>query len=357
MAAMKTGVAKKPIENWDLYIEELQKRMGLSNKLIMQMKSACKRQPKRVVLADAQQYNMLKAAEIALNEKLAIPILLGNEVVIRKMISDHELELNGVEIIDNKADSEKARRKTFANILLEKQQRNGMTPVSALDAMLHRNYFAPMLVETGFADAVLSGLTRNYPDSITPFLQIIGKKDTNRIVSGMYIIITKQGPLFLADCTVNKTVCENDLVDITLLAAEEIRKFKIEPRIAMLSYSNFGSIKSESTDCQRKAVRILHEKYPELIVDGEMQASIALDQELMLNNYPFSKLIGKRPNTLIFQNLAAANISQKLLQEIGSLEVIGPILTGMKKSVHVLRMGSSVKEIVNMIMVAGMNAE
>ncbi len=357
MAAMKTGVAKKPIENWDLYIEELQKRMGLSNKLIMQMKSACKRQPKRVVLADAQQYNMLKAAEIALNEKLAIPILLGNEVVIRKMISDHELELNGVEIIDNKADSEKARRKTFANILLEKQQRNGMTPVSALDAMLHRNYFAPMLVETGFADAVLSGLTRNYPDSITPFLQIIGKKDTNRIVSGMYIIITKQGPLFLADCTVNKTVCENDLVDITLLAAEEIRKFKIEPRIAMLSYSNFGSIKSESTDCQRKAVRILHEKYPELIVDGEMQASIALDQELMLNNYPFSKLIGKRPNTLIFPNLAAANISQKLLQEIGSLEVIGPILTGMKKSVHVLRMGSSVKEIVNMIMVAGMNAE
>ena len=357
MAAMKTGVAKKPIENWDLYIEELQKRMGLSNKLIMQMKSACKRQPKRVVLADAQQYNMLKAAEIALNEKLAIPILLGNEVVIRKMISDHELELNGVEIIDNKADSEKARRKTFANILLEKQQRNGMTPVSALDAMLHRNYFAPMLVETGFADAVLSGLTRNYPDSITPFLQIIGKKDTNRIVSGMYIIITKQGPLFLADCTVNKTVCENDLVDITLLAAEEIRKFKIEPRIAMLSYSNFGSIKSESTDCQRKAVRILHEKYPELIVDGEMQASIALDQELMLNNYPFSKLIGKRPNTLIFPNLAAANISQKLLQEIGNLEVIGPILTGMKKSAHVLRMGSSVKEIVNMIMVAGMNAE
>ena len=214
-----------------------------------------------------------------------------------------------------------------------------------------------MLVETGYADAVLSGLTRNYPDSITPFLQIIGKKENSRLVSGMYIVITKEGPMFLADCTVNREVCENDLVDITLLAAEEIRKFKIEPRIAMLSYSNFGSIKSTGPICQRNAVKILHEKYPDLIVDGEMQASVALDQELLEANYPFSKLVNKKPNTLIFPNLASANISQKLLQEIGGMEVIGPILTGMKKSAHVLRMGSSVKEIVNMIMVAGMNAD
>lgn len=357
MAAMKTGVAKLPIRDWDQYVEELQSRMGISNKLVMQMKSACKRSPKRVVLADAQQYEMLKAAEIALNEKLAVPVLVGDEKVIRKLIKDHELELNGIEIIDNKSDSEKERRKEFANILFEKQQRSGMTPISAMDAMFHRNYYAPMLVETGYADAVLSGLTRNYPDSITPFLQIIGKKDSNRIVSGMYIVNTKEGPLFLADCTVNKTVCENDLVDITLLAAEEIRKFKIEPRIAMLSYSNFGSIRNDGPECQRKAVKILHEKYPDLIVDGEMQASVALDPELLLKNYPFSKLINKKPNTLIFPNLAAANISQKLLQETGELEVIGPILTGMKKSAHVLRMGSSVKEIVHMIMVAGMNAE
>lgn len=355
-AAMDTGIAKKPITNWTSYTEELQKRMGLSNKLKMQMKSACKRSPKRVVLADGQHYNMLKAAEIVLNEKLAIPILIGNEVVIRKMISDHELELNGVEIIDNKADSEKARRKTFAKILLEKQQRKGMTPISALDIMLHRNYFAPMLVETGYADAVLSGLTRNYPDSIKPFLQIIGKKKSCRIVSGMYIVNTKQGPLFLADCTVNQIPCEKDLVDITIQSAEEIRKFKIEPHIAMLSYSNFGSVKSESTYCQRKAVEILHNDFPELIVDGEMQASVALDTDLAMNNFPFSKLNSKKANTLIFPNLAAANISQKLLQEISDLEVIGPILTGMNKSAHVLRMGSSVKEIVDMIMVAGMNA-
>lgn len=357
MAAMKSGVAKLPIRDWDLYIEELQKRMGLTSKLLMQMKMACKREPKRVVLADAQHYNMLKAAEIVHNEGLAEPILLGNEKVIRKLIKDHELELNGVEIIDNKSDEEKERRWKFAQLLFEKQQRNGMNLVAAKDAMLHRNYFAPMLVETGYADAVLSGLTRSYPDSITPFLQIIGKKENSRIVSGMYIVMTKEGPMFLADCTVNREVCENDLVDITLLAAEEIRKFKIEPRIAMLSYSNFGSIKSTGPICQRNAVKILHEKYPDLIVDGEMQASVALDQELLEANYPFSKLVNKKPNTLIFPNLASANISQKLLQEIGGMEVIGPILTGMKKSAHVLRMGSSVKEIVNMIMVAGMNAD
>jgi len=357
MAAMKTGVAKLPIRDWDQYLEELQRRMGISNKLIMQMKAACKREPKRVVLADAQQYEMLKAAEIVHNENLAIPVLLGDEDVIRELIKDHELELNGVEIIDNKSDAEKERRREFANILFEKQHRNGMTPISAADAMLHRNYFAPMLVETGYADAVLSGLTRNYPDSITPFLQIIGKKESTRVVSGMYIVNTKEGPLFLADCTVNRRVCEDDLVDITLLAAEEIRKFKIEPRIAMLSYSNFGSIRSNGPECQQKAVKILHEKYPDLIVDGEMQASVALDPELMHKNYPFCKLNNKKPNTLIFPNLAAANISQKLLQETGELEVIGPILTGMKKSAHVLRMGSNVKEIVNMIMVAGMNAE
>jgi len=356
-AAMDSGVAKKPIEDWNAYIAELQKRMGLSNKLKMQMKSACKRSPKRVVLADAQQYNMLKAAEIVWNEKIAVPVLLGDEVVIREMIKDHELELNGVEIIDNKSDSEKARRKEFANILLEKQQRSGFTLISALDAMLHRNYFAPMLVETGYADAVLSGLTRNYPDSIKPFLQVIGKKESSRTVSGMYIVNTKEGPLFLADCTVNQTPCENDLVDITLQAADEIRKFKVEPRIAMLSYSNFGSIKSNGTDCQRKAVAMLHDNHPELIVDGEMQASVALDPELAKNNFPFSKLNGNKANTLIFPNLAAANISQKLLQETANLEVIGPILTGLNKSAHVLRMGSSVKEIVDMIMVAGMNAE
>ena len=356
MAAMGTGVAQKPIKDWDAYIEELQKRMGITNKLKMQMKSACKRAPKRVVLADAHKYNMLKAAEIVWNENLAIPVLLGDEEIIKQKIAHHELELEGVEIIDHKSAKEKERLEEFAKVLFEKQQRNGMTMVSAMDALSHRNYYAPMLVESGYADAVLLGLTRNYPDSVIPLLQVIGKRKDSRIVSGMYIVNTKEGPLFMADCTVNKTPCDKDLVDITLLAADEIRKFKIEPKIAMLSYSNFGSIKANGTNCMRTAVEYLHENYPNLIVDGEMQASVAFDQELMKGTFPFSKLVNNNVNTIIFPNLAAANIAQKLLQEIGKMEVIGPILTGMNKSAHVLRMGSSVKEIVDMIMVAVLNA-
>jgi malate dehydrogenase (oxaloacetate-decarboxylating)(NADP+) len=356
-AAMESGIAKKPITNWKTYIEELQKRLGLSNKLKMQMKAACKRSPKRVVLADAQNYNMLKAAEIVHNEKLAIPVLLGDKEVIEKIISENELELGGVEIIDNKCKEEKARRQKFAKILLQKQQRNGMTPTSAQDAMLHRNYFGPMLVETGFADAVLSGLTRSYPDSLSPSLQISGKRDDTRIVSGMYIFNGKQGPYFLSDCTVNQEPCERDLVDIALQTAEEVRRFKLEPRIAMLSYSNFGSVRGNATDCQRNATAILHKEHPELIVDGEMQANIALNPDLAKESFPFSKLNGKSANTLIFPNLASANIAQKLLQETHNVEVIGPILNGMKKPVHILAMGSGVNQIVNMVMVAVMDAQ
>ncbi|MCF6169992.1 MAG: NADP-dependent malic enzyme [Bacteroidales bacterium] len=356
-AAIESGIAGSPITDWPAYVEELRKRLGLSNKLKMQMKAACKRKPKRVVLADAQRYNMLKAAEIVKNENLAVPVLLGDKEVIEGIIRKNELELDGVEIIDNKCKEEKNRRQEFAKILLEKQQRKGMTPTSALDAMLHRNYFAPMLVETAYADAVLSGLTRNYPDSIRPFLQIIGKRDDTRIVSGMYIFNGKEGPLFLSDCTVNQEPCAKDLVDITLQTAEEVRRFKIEPRIAMLSYSNFGSVKGRVPDCQREAVEILHRDHPGLIVDGEMQASIAMNPELAKDSFPFSKLNGKKANTLIFPNLAAANIAQKLMQQITDIEVIGPVLNGMKKPAHVLQMGSGVNEIVNMIMVAVMDAQ
>jgi malate dehydrogenase (oxaloacetate-decarboxylating)(NADP+) len=356
-AAMDSGIARRPITNWKAYTEELQKRLGLSNKLKMQMKAACKRNPKRVVLTDAQNYNMLKAAEIVWNEKLATPVLLGDKEVIESLIKENELELEGVEIIDNKCKEEKERRKEFAQILWEKRQRKGMTLTGAMDAMLHRNYFGPMLVETGFADAVLSGLTRSYPDSIRPSLEIIGKRDDTRIVSGMYIFNGKQGTFFLSDCTVNQDPCDKDLVDIALQTAEEVRRFKIEPRIAMLSYSNFGTVKGNVTDCQRKAVEILHRDYPDLIVDGEMQASVALNPELAKKSFPFSKLNGKRANTLIFPNLAAANIAQKMVQEITDIEVIGPILNGMKKPVHILQMGSGVNEIVNMIMVAVMDAQ
>ncbi|NOY49591.1 MAG: NADP-dependent malic enzyme [Chlorobi bacterium] len=356
-AAMDSGIAKKPIEDWDTYKEELRKRLGLSNPLMRQMKAACKRSPKKIVLADGQDYSILKAAEIVRNEKLAEPILIGDIKVIKRKIKENELELEGVEIIDNKCDDEKARRFEFAKLLWQKQQRKGMTLTAAQDAMLHRNYFAPMLVETGYADAVIKGLTRNYPDSIKPSLQIIGKKPDCATVSGMYIINRKEGPLFLSDCTVNKEPTSEELVGITLQTAKEVELLKIKPKISLLSYSNFGSVPGKLNDRLKKAVEILHRDYPELIVDGEMQASVALDAELQKNNFPFSKLNGEAANTLIFPNLASANIAHKLLYETIDGDIIGPVLNGMNKSVQVLRMGASVNEIVNMIMVAVMHVE
>jgi len=355
-AAIESGVALKTITNWSTYREELRKRLGLSNPLMRQMRAACKRNPKRVVLTDAQDYKMLKAAEIVLNEKLATPILLGDKEVINRIIKENELELNGVEIIDNKSAKEKNRRQKFAKILFERQQREGMTLTSALDEMQHRNYFGPMLVETGEADAVISGLTRNYPDSIRPSLQIIGRRDNCKVVSGMYIVNTNDGPYFLSDCTVNKEPTAEEIVGITLQTVEEVKRFKIEPRVAILSYSNFGSVKGILTSKLRKAINILHRDYPDLIVDGEMQASTALNSDLMKENFPFSKLKGKAANTLIFPNLSSANITHKVIKELTDYEVIGPVLNGMKKPVQVLTMGSAVNDIVNMIMVSVMDA-
>jgi len=356
-AAIETGVARKPIEDWDKYNELLIKRLGISNPLIRQIKSTAKRDPKRVVFAEAENYKMLKAAEIVMNEKLAIPILLGNESYIKELIETNELELDGVEIIDPKSKEEKNNRLKFAEIYWKKRQRKGATITSAQDAMLHRNYFSPMLVETGYADAMISGLTRNYPDTLRPAIEIIGKKEGARIVSGMYIINTKEGPYFLADCTVNKNPTVEDMVEITLQTAFAVRQFKITPRIAFVSYSNFGSNDGNIPQKQREAVAILHRDHPELIVDGEMQVNVALDEEIMSEVFPFSKLTGGRANTLIFPYLTAGNIAYKLLQTMGKFEVIGPVINGLSKSVHVLQIGSSVSEIVNMVMIAVLDAQ
>jgi malate dehydrogenase (oxaloacetate-decarboxylating)(NADP+) len=356
-AAMETGVARKPITDWDKYNEELIKRLGISNPLIRQIKMTAKRDPKRVVFAEAENYKMLKAAEIVMNENLAIPILLGNKEYIHELIAANELELDGVEIIDPKSKEEKQNRLKFADLYWKKRQRKGVTVTSAQDAMLHRNYFSPMLVETGFADAMISGLTRNYPDTLRPAIEIIGKKEGARIVSGMYIINTKEGPYFLADCTVNKNPTVEEMVEITLQTAFAVRQFKITPRIAFVSYSNFGSNDGNIPQKQREAVAILHRDHPDLIVDGEMQVNVALDEEIINEVFPFSKLSGGKANTLIFPYLTAGNIAYKLLQSMGKFEVIGPIINGLSKSVHVLQIGSSVSEIVNMVMIAVMDAQ
>jgi len=356
-AAIDSGIAKKHITNWAAYKESLRKRMGLSNPLKRQMKATAKKAPKRIVMSDADHYNILKAAEIVHNEKLAIPILLGNKKRIEEIIEENQLELEGIQIIDPNCESEAKRRKEFADILYKKRQRKGLTLAGANEYMHHKNYFAPMLVETGVADAVLAGMTRSYPSTIRPALQIIGKKPDLNIVSGMYIVNTKEGPLFLSDTTVNQMPGAEELVEITVQTAQAVKRFNIDPVIALNSYSNFGSVNGNSPNRMREAVKILHERYPELKVDGEIQANVALNQELMKENFSFAEILGKKVNTLIFPNLAASNAAYKLLGELTDFELIGPILNGMNKPVHVLQMGSAVNEIVNMVMIAVMDAQ
>lgn len=356
-AAMDTGVARKPIKNWESYKEELNKRLGISNPLMRQIKGRAKRDVQRVVFGEAEDYNMLKAAEIVLNEKTAIPILLGNVNNIKEIIQEHSLELDGVEIIDPRSDALDSKRKEFAEILFKKKQREGVTMKAANDLLIHRNYFAPMLVETGYADAMISGLTRNYPSTIKPALDVIGMKEGNSLVSGMYIINTKRGPYFFADCTVNKNPTKEDLVDITLQTKYAVEQFRIQPRIAFVSYSNFGSNPGDIPNKQREAIAYLHDHYPEMIVDGEMQANVAVNQSILETNFPFSKLVGGPANTLIFPYLTAGNIAYKLLQELADVEVIGPILNGLNKSVHILPIGSTVTEIVNMVLIAALDAQ
>jgi malate dehydrogenase (oxaloacetate-decarboxylating)(NADP+) len=355
-AAIDTGVARFPINDWDEYREELSKRLGISNPLLRQIKGRAKSDPQRVVFGNANNYNMLKAAEIVMNENIAIPVLLGDKKLLKTSIKENELELDGVEIIDPRAKSEKSRRERFANILYEMHKRDGVTKTSALDNFVNDRYFAPMLVETGDADAMVSGLIRNYPDAIKPALEVIGKREGEELITGMYIINTKRGPLFFSDCTINKNPSMMDLVNITLQTVIAVEKLNIVPRVAFVSYSNFGSNPGNIPEKQREAIKYLHKHYPNIIVDGEMQTNVAINNDILKENFPFSKLVDGPANTLIFPYLTAGNIAFKLLQELSDVEVIGPILNGMNKSVHVMQIGSTVSEIVNMVTIASVDA-
>jgi malate dehydrogenase (oxaloacetate-decarboxylating)(NADP+) len=269
----------------------------------------------------------------------------------------HHLDLHDITIIDPRARSEDERRNHYAELFFQKRKRKGYSLYEAKKVMRERNHFGAMMVEVGEADAMISGLTRKYADPIRPALQIIGVQQGVKRVAGMYIIVTKQGPFFFADTTMNVNPTAQDLVDITVLTAQAVKQFNIIPRIALLSYSNFGSVEGEVPDKVQKAVDLLHANYPGMIVDGEMQANFALNQNLLKELFPFSELVDKKVNTLIFPNLAAGNIAYKLLQEMGGAEAIGPILIGMKKPVHVLQLGSSVREIVNMVTIAVIDAQ
>jgi malate dehydrogenase (oxaloacetate-decarboxylating)(NADP+) len=356
-AASDSGVALEPIDNIDAYIEDLQKKTGHANKLLRSITDKASKNPKRVVFAEGDSYKILKAAQIASDDGIAKPILLGDAKKIRALIEEYSLDLEDAEIIDPKDASEYDRRVKFGELLFKKRQRKGMTLFEAQKAMRERNHFGAMMVEVGEADALISGITRSYPEVIRPALQIIGTADDVEKVAGMYVIFTKDGPVFFADTTVNHNPNAEEIVDITLMVAKAVRNFKIIPRIAMLSYSNFGSANGEGPEKMRKAVSILHKEHPNLIVDGEMQANFALNEDLLQEFFPFSDLNGSKPNTFIFPNLAAGNIAYKMIQEMTNAEVVGPILLGMKKSFHVLQIGCSVREIVNMVKIAVVDAQ
>jgi malate dehydrogenase (oxaloacetate-decarboxylating)(NADP+) len=357
-AAIKSGVARKIITNWAEYEQELSERLGFDNRLVMSIRQKAKQNPKRVVFAEGSNFKILKAAQFVSREKIAKPILLGNEEKIREIINENHLELEGVQIIDLQKDVSNEKREQFANILFEKRQRKGMTYDEALEKMYNRDYFGAMMVETGEADAFISGFTRRYADTIIPTLQVIGVKEEFNHIAGMYIMLSKKGALFLADTTVNMNPTAQVLVDTTMLTAAEVRRFNIEPKIALLSYTNFGALKGQgSPGTVKEAVRILHEKCPELIVDGEMQANYALNGKLRFKRYPFNKLGDADANTLIFPNLSSGNITYKVLQSVGVAESIGPILMGMKKPIHILQRDSSVREIINMVAIAVIDAQ
>lgn len=351
-AAIDSGVAQFIIKDWNEYKEQLAKRLGLDNKLLKNITQKAKRSPKRVVFAEADNYKTLKAATIVHDEGIAKPILLGKLKKIEEIAKEFSLDIEGLTIIDPRSSKEQARKTKYAQMLFEKRKRRGVTLMEARDMVRSRNYFGSCMVEFGDADALISGLTRNYRNTIRPALQVIGKDDTTSKIAGMYIMFTKQGPFFFADTTVNVDPTVQDIVDITLLTAKMVKRLNIVPRVALLSYSNFGSSEEKDAIKMREAAKILHEQYPELIVDGEIQANFALNTELRDEIFPFSDLSKKNTNTLIFPNLSSGNIAYKLMQEMANFETIGPILLGMKKPVHILQLGSSVREIVNMVTIA-----
>ena len=356
-AAMDSGVAKNPIHDWVKYEDELKKRLGLDNKLVRTLTEKAERNPKRVVFAEADNYKVLKAAQTAYEEGVALPILLGRKERLLEMIEEFSMEFPEVEIIDPKSDEELKRRKKYGEVFFEMRKRKGFTEYEALKIMRERNYFGAMMVHMGDADAMISGATRNYRDVLRPAMQVIGTEKGVDKVAGMYILITKKGPLFLADTTVNFDPTAEEIADLTNNVAKTIRKFKITPKIALLSYSNFGSSPGKDANKMSRAVKIIHEKYPTLTVDGEVQANFALNNELMMDKFSFSDLANKEVNTLIFPNLSAGNIAYKLLQEMTAAEAIGPVLVGMRKSIHVLQLGASVREIVNMVKIAAVDAQ
>ncbi len=354
-AAMDSGVAQLDIYDWEQYKVELEERVGAEKRLISRIISRARKDPKRIVFAEADNLKILTAVQMIMDEGIGIPVLLGNTKKIEALIKENDLEIGECEIID--PFYEKEKRKEYGRLLHEKRKRKGVSLYEGESLMLDRNYFGAMMVETGEADALISGLLSNYAKCLRPALQILGAEDNVERVAGMYIMRNKKGTYFLADTTVNIDPSASQLVDIIGLSARAVRFFDFEPKMAMLSYSNFGSQKGALPAKAAEAVKLAKEKWPDLIIDGEMQANVALNKKLLEKAYPFSELAGENVNTLIFPDLSSANIAYNILMEIGGSEAIGPILMGMKKPVHILQNGSSSRDIFNMAAIAVVDAQ
>ncbi len=355
-AAVESGVARYAIEDWEHYEADLLSRVGIGQKLVVEIINQARRHPKRVVFAEADDYTVLKAAEMVAEQGIAMPVLLGRKRTIEELSRSHSIHgLESAPVIDPLDEPELRAR--YGNILYSKRQRKGVTEGDSRRLMRDRNYFGAAMVESGDADAMVSGRTKEYPKVILPALQLIGTAEEVRRVAGMYIVNTRKGVYFFADTTVNLDPNVEDLVDIIGLTAQTVRVFNIEPCAAVLSFSNFGTTRSPQSDKCKEAVAKARERYPGLIIDGEIQANVALDPYLLEENYPFSNLVGRKVNTLIFPNLESGNIAYKLMGELGGAELIGPVLMGMRKPVQILQLGASVREIVAIVALAVVEAQ
>ncbi|MDG1314542.1 MAG: NADP-dependent malic enzyme [Flavobacteriaceae bacterium] len=355
-AAIKSGVALAPISDWEKYEDSLLERMGSDNKIVRLLFNRAKLKPKRVVFAEADQLNVLKAAQIALEEGIATPILLGRRDEIERLMEELEFE-EEVLIIDPKEDNSSAQKNRYAEIYWKQQKRKGITLLASQKLMRERNYFAAMMVNEGDADALISGYSSNYGSVVKPMLNLIGLAPGSTRIATTNVMITQRGPMFLSDTAININPSANDLIKIAQMTSGVVKMFGLEPVMAMISYSNFGSSKDKTATKVKEAVAYLHRRHPQLLVDGELQTDFALNSEMLKANFPFSRLANKKVNTLIFPNLESANITYKLLKELNKAESIGPIMMGLRRPVHILQLGASVDEIVNMTAVAVVDAQ
>ncbi|WP_299255987.1 NADP-dependent malic enzyme [uncultured Aquimarina sp.] len=356
-AAIESGVATEPIEDWDKYESELLERMGNDNKLVRLLIDRAKLSPKRVVFAEGDHLDVLKAAQTVKEEGIAFPILLGRKDIITELMKEIDFDPAGITIIDPKTDEEIDRKNRYAQKYWQDNSRKGITLYGAQRLMRERNYFAAMMVNEGDADALLSGYSRSYPTVLKPMLELIGLAKGATRIATMNVMMTNKGPLFISDTSINIDPTSKELAKIAQMTARTVEMFGVDPVIAMISYANFGSSKHPNASKVKDAVSYLHRYYPDLVVDGELQMDFALNRDMRKDKFPFSKLNGRKVNTLVFPNLDSANSTYKMLKELNNSESIGPIMMGMKKPVHILQLGASVEEMVNVAAVAVIDAQ